>query len=125
MIRASTRILKTCLPKFRTLSAAVAGMILAGACSAPPAPSVEAKVPDQKIDGICAEQMSFDVAGMYYPKCVDYLRAHSVASVDVASTTSQPAEHKACLEIGLTRDSPEYQSCVQELYQLDLGSAHL
>ena len=125
MIRASTRVLETCLPKFRMMSAAAAGMILAGACAPPPAPSVQVNVSDQKIQGICAEQMSFDVSGIYYAKCRDYLRMHSVASVEVASTTSQPAEHKACLEIGLTKDSPEYHSCVQELYQLDLGSAHL
>jgi hypothetical protein len=80
------------------------------------------------VDHICADTMALDVAGPYYPSCKDYLSRHVRAPAPNAGITpdrgSESSEHKACLQIGLARDTPEYKSCVQEMYQLDLGARH-
>ena len=110
-------------PAVAALGAAFLSILLAG-CESPSAPAPQAALSTQKIGDICEETMSFDVAGFYFPKCVDYLRRHAT-SQQVAVNMAGPAEHRACQAIGLASGSPDYQSCVQEMVQLDLGAAHL
>jgi hypothetical protein len=114
-------------PHARAVAAtgAILATALLGACASPAAtPSQQAALSNQKIGDICEETMSFDVSGFYFPKCVDYLRSHA-RSQTVAVNMAEPAEHRACLEAGLPDGSPEYQRCVQEMVQLDLGATHL
>jgi hypothetical protein len=114
-------------PHARALAATGAALALAllGACASPAATPQQATVSNQKIGDICEETMSFDVSGFYYPKCVDYLSSHAQPRWIAGVTTSKEAEYRACSEVGLEEGSPEYQSCVQEMYQLDLGATHL
>jgi hypothetical protein len=97
---------------------------LAGGCASPQT-GANAAISETKLGDICANSMSFDVAGPYYANCKAYLRQHGRAEVALNTSASEPAEHKACRQVGLAEGSPEYQNCVQEMYQLDLGSAHL
>ncbi len=99
-------------------------LTLLGACESPSAVAPQAALSAQKIGDICEETMSLDVSGAYFPKCMDYLRSHATAQ-RVAVNMTAPAEHRACQEIGLANGSADYQSCVQEMVQLDLGAAHL
>jgi hypothetical protein len=105
--------------------ASAACLLLFGACTTPASPptQVAAEV-NEKAGDICQRTMSFDVSGFYFSKCVDYLNAHSQPQ-KVAVNMSAPAEHRACGEIGLAEGSPEFMSCVQQMYQLDLGAQHL
>jgi hypothetical protein len=105
-----------------TLGAALVSLLTA--CESPSVPAPQVALSTQKIGDICEETMSFDVSGAYFPKCMDYLRNHAT-SQRVAVNMAEPAEHRACQEIGLASGSPDYQSCVQEMVQLDLGAAHL
>jgi hypothetical protein len=101
------------------------GIALLSSCTTATSPSVQAAISDERLGDICDKQLSFDVTGPYFARCRDYLRNHSLASVTVPNTTSAPAEHRACQEIGLAENTPAYRSCVQELYQLDVSAAHL
>jgi len=104
---------------------AAGALFLLGACAAPETPPKQvAAVADVKIGDICQQTMSFDVSSFYFPKCIDYLRSH-VQPQKVAVNMSSPAEHRACGEVGLADGSPEFKSCVQEMYQLDMGAQHL
>lgn len=107
------------------LTVSVSALVLLGACAAPAAlPAQAAAISNEKVGDICERTMSFDVSGFYFSKCVDYLGAHAQPQ-KVAVNMSAPAEHRACGEIGLADSSPEFKSCVQEMYQLDLGAQHL
>jgi hypothetical protein len=110
-------------PAAVTLGAALLSALLAG-CESPSALAPQSALSPQKIGDVCEETMSLDVSGAYFPKCVDYLRSHATTQRVVVNMT-EPAEHRACQEIGLANGSPDYQSCVQEMVQLDLGAAHL
>jgi hypothetical protein len=101
-----------------TLLAACAGPPAARAAEDPPA------ISDQKVGDICAEELSYDVTGPYYASCRNYLRRHAQAQ-PVAVHPQEPAEHRACEQIGLAKDSPDYRRCVQELNLLDISSDHL
>ena len=81
-------------------------------------------VPVQKIDGICANELSYDVTGPYFQSCRNYLRRHLQAQ-PVAIHLDEPAEHRACEQIGLAKGTDDYRRCVQELYQLDVSADHL
>lgn len=81
-------------------------------------------MPLQKIDGICAKELSFDVSGPYYQDCRDYLRRH-VQVQPVVIDPDGPAEHRACEEIGLGKETLEWRKCLQELYGLDVIADHL
>jgi hypothetical protein len=75
---------------------------------------------------ICERTMSFDVSGPYFAACRDYLTRHSVAAIPTAGVSpSEPAQHRACLKIGLSQGTPEYDRCVQQMSQLDISSVHL
>lgn len=105
---------------------AVIMMALLGACQSPSAPLAQTARSTQRIGDVCQETMSFDVSGFYFPKCVEYLSRHAQPEQQVAAAVvSEAAEHRACHQIGLADGSPEYQSCVQEMVQLDLGAGHL
>ena len=69
--------------------------------------------------------MGFDVSGMYYFKCRDYLRAHERDAPTPIPVKAETAEHKACHQIGLQDDTHDYADCVETMYQLDFGSVHL
>ncbi len=99
--------------------------MLLAACESQPTPARQTAVSDMKIGDICAETMTFDVTGPYFAKCQDYLRVHAQPQRVALATTSKQAEHRACSAIGLEEGSDEYLNCVQEMYQLDLGSQHL
>jgi hypothetical protein len=106
---------------------ALAGLVALAVCAGPRvalASGEAAAVPTQKIDSICAKELSYDVAGPYYHSCRNYLRRH-FQSQPVVVHLNEPAEHRACEEIGLARDTAGYKSCVQELNQLDVSSDHL
>ncbi|HEX4506235.1 MAG TPA: hypothetical protein VH722_10935 [Alphaproteobacteria bacterium] len=106
---------------------AVLGLVLLAACGSPRVAlaTEEASVlPIQRIDGICAKELSYDVTGPYFQSCRNYLRRH-VHAQPVAIHLDEPAEHRACEEIGLARDTLDYRKCVQELYQLDVSNDHL
>jgi hypothetical protein len=109
--------------------AALIATALLCACARPAVETPHSLISDEKISDICADMLSFDVAGLYYHSCKDYLRAHSHGPITMAVTDksldSEPAEHKACHEIGLADGTEDYKSCVQEIYQLDLGSQHI
>lgn len=81
-------------------------------------------VSNERIDDICAGELSYDVTGPYFYSCRNYLRGH-VRARAVAAHADEPAEHRACEQIGLARDTPEWRRCVQELYQLDISADHL
>jgi hypothetical protein len=81
-------------------------------------------IPSQRIDGICARELSFDVTGPYYQSCRNYLRRH-VRAQPVAEHLDATPEHRACEQIGLAAGTPDHARCVQELYQLDVSAAHL
>jgi hypothetical protein len=104
---------------------ALTGVALLGSCAAAPTPPAQAAVSDERIADICDTQLRFDVTGPYFASCRNYLQSHSLASVTIPRTASQPAEHRACQEIGLAENSAAYKSCVQELNQLDVSAAHL
>lgn len=102
-----------------------AALVFLGACATPKVPPTQlGAVSNQKIGDICEETMSLDVSGFYFSKCVDYLNSHAQLQ-KVAVNLTGPAEHRACSAIGLAVGSPQFESCVQEMYQLDLGAAHL
>jgi len=108
-------------------ASALIGLALLAACESPrvaQAAEESAALPIQRIDGICARELSYDVTGPYYQSCRNYLRGHAQAQ-PVVIHLSEPAEHRACEEIGLARDTAGYKDCVQELYQLDVSSDHL
>jgi hypothetical protein len=110
---------------------ALRGLLVAGvlaplcSCANPSGAPDIALASNQHVGDICSGTMGFDVSGAYYASCRDYLRRHSQGQGVVAGLKSEPAEHKACEEIGLAEDTPDYKNCVQEMYQLDLGSQHL
>jgi hypothetical protein len=107
--------------------ATLASLVLLAACEGPQvaqAAADPAAISDQKISDICDKELSFDVTGPYYASCRNYLRRHIQAQTAMTST-DEPAEHRACEQIGLVKDTPDYRSCVQELYQLDVSAAHL
>ena len=107
----------------------VAGFLAAtllGACATAETAAPPAAISTAEVGNICANEMAFDVTGPYYANCRNYLLRHARAQlVLAAAAVSEPAEHKACLRIGLAKGSPDYGACVQEMYQLDLGSQHL
>ena len=106
---------------------AVMGLVLLAACGSPRvalAAEEASALPIQKIDGICAKELSYDVTGPYYQSCRNYLRRH-VQAQPIVVHLDAPAEHRACEEIGLAQDTMDYKKCVQELYQLDVSSDHL
>jgi hypothetical protein len=106
---------------------ALMGLVLLAACENPrvaQAAEESSALPIQKIDSICAKELSYDVTGPYYQSCRNYLRSHVQAS-PVAVHLNEPAEHRACEQIGLARDTLAYKECVQELYQLDVSNDHL
>lgn len=103
------------------------GLALLTACVSPrgaQAADESSAVPVQKIDSICNIELSFDVTGPYYQSCRTYLRSHFKAQ-PVVVHLDQPAEHRACEQIGLARDTLDYRKCVQELYQLGVSNDHL
>jgi hypothetical protein len=107
--------------------AALMSLALLAACQAPRIAQAADEPPalsDQKIGDICATELSYDVTGPYYASCRNYLRRHE-RSQPVAVHLDGPAEHRACEQIGLAKDTPDYRSCVQELYQLDVSADHL
>jgi hypothetical protein len=107
--------------------AALMSMALLFACEGPRAAQAAEDpraISDQKIGDICADELSYDVTGPYYASCRNYLRRHAHAQ-PVAVHLQEPAEHRACEQIGLAKDTPDYRSCVQGLYQLDISAAHL
>src|ERR1700754_2769201 len=87
---------------------ALLGLALLAACESPRvayaaeyrAAEDTAAVPVQKIDGICAKELSYDVTGPYFQSCRNYLRRH-VQAQPVAIHLDEPAEHRACEQIGL------------------------
>ena len=106
---------------------AVMGLVLLAAYGNPrvaQAAEQPSALPVQKIDSICAKELSYDVTGPYYQSCRNYLHRH-VRDQPVVVHLNEPAEHRACEEIGLARDTPDYKNCVQELYQLDVSNDHL
>jgi hypothetical protein len=106
---------------------ALMGLVLLAACNSPRvavAAEDPSAIPVQKIDSICNIELSYDVTGPYYQSCRNYLRRHFQAQ-PVVVHLDEPAEHRACEQIGLAKDTPDYKSCVQELYQLDVSNAHL
>jgi hypothetical protein len=105
-------------------AALIVGTLLC-ACESPRAAASPSGISDQKIGDICARTLSFDVTGPYYASCRNYLRRHGQEQLVAVGDPTEPAEHRACQEIGLTKDTAEYKSCVQELYQLDISAAHL
>ena len=105
-------------------AALIVGAVL-GACESPQAAANPSGISDQKIGDICARTLSYDVTGPYYASCRNYLRTHGHEQLAAVSDPTEPAEHRACQEIGLTKDTAEYKSCVQELNQLDVSAAHL
>jgi hypothetical protein len=99
--------------------------MLLSACESTRAAANPTGISDQKIGNICAETLSYDVTGPYYANCRNYLRKHSQAEFVPVNDPSEPAEHRACREIGLAKDTAEYKGCVQELSLLDISAAHL
>jgi len=103
------------------------GLALLAACESPRAAQA-AEDPDavsiQKIDGICAKELSYDVTGPYFQSCRNYLRRH-VQAQPVAIHLDEPAEHRACEQIGLPRGADDWRRCVQELSLLDISADHL
>src|SRR5579859_1962264 len=101
------------------VSALVAVALLA-ACDGPRLAQAAENAPvisEQRIGDICATELSYDVTGPYFQSCRNYLRRHAQAQ-PVAVHLNEPAEHRACEQIGLAPDTPDYHRCVQELYQL-------
>jgi hypothetical protein len=106
---------------------ALMGLVLLAACESPrvaQAAEDSSALPIQKIDSICDKELSYDVTGPYYQSCRNYLRRHFQAQ-PVVVDLDEPAEHRACEQIGLARDTSDYRRCIQELYQLDVSNAHL
>ena len=111
---------------------ALLGLALLAACENPRvaqaaengAAENTAAIPVQKIDGICAKELSYDVTGPYFQSCRNYLRRH-VQAQPAAIHRGEPAEHRACEQIGLPAGTDDYRRCVQELYQLDVSADHL
>jgi len=105
-------------------TALIMGALL-GACESPRTAMNPSGISDQKIGDICAGKLGYDVTGPYYARCMTYLRGHGQAQRVAVSDRSEPAAHQACQEIGLTRNTPDYKNCVQELNLLDISAAHL
>src|SRR6185312_16913339 len=105
---------------------ALIGLVVLAACASTGVAQAEqaSPLPIQKIDSICAKELSYDVTGPYYQSCRNYLRRH-FQSQPVVVHLNEPAEHRACEEIGLARDTANYKSCIQELHQLAVSSDHL
>jgi hypothetical protein len=106
---------------------ALTSLVLLAACEGPQVAQAAEDHPatsSQKIGDICAKELSYDVTGPYYASCRNYLARHAQAQPAVSST-AEPAEHRACEQIGLVKDTLDYRKCVQELYQLDVSAAHL
>ncbi len=97
---------------------------LASACAGAE-PQTDPAISDSKASSICQEVMGFDVSGQYYFKCRDYLKTHARPDIAPTAVKSESAEHKACHQIGLKDGTPEYGSCVETMYQYDIGSIHL
>ena len=107
--------------------AALLGLTLLAACGGQRSAQAEeesAAVPVQKIDSICNTELSFDVTSPYYQSCRNYLRSHFQPQ-PVVIHLDEPAEHRACEQIGLVRGTSDYKKCIQELYQLDVSNDHL
>jgi len=103
------------------------GLALLAACNSPrlaQAAEDPAAISDQRVGDICAGELSYDVTGPYFQSCSNYLRRHAQAQ-PVVVHLNEPAEHRACEQIGLAQDTPDYRRCVQELYQLDVSADHL
>lgn len=112
--------------RLRAVSALM-GLVLLAACGNPRiahAAGDAPAIPVQKIDSICNVELSFDVTGPYYQSCRNYLSRHFQAQPIVVHLDG-PAEHRACEQIGLVRNTPDYKNCVQELYQLAVSNDHL
>jgi len=111
---------------------ALLGLALLAACESPRvaqaaengAAEHTGAVPVQKIDSICAKELSYDVTGPYFQSCRNYLRRH-VQAQPAAIHLDEPAEHRACEQIGLPSGTDDHRRCVQELYQLDISADHL
>jgi hypothetical protein len=106
---------------------ALAGLALLAACEGPrvaQAAEDQPTISSERIGDICAKELSYDVTGPYYASCRNYLTRHSQAQ-PVAVHLQEPAEHRACEQIGLAKDTMDYRKCVQELSQLDVSAAHL
>jgi len=69
--------------------------------------------------------MGFDVSGQYYFKCREYLMVHARPNAAPIFVKSESAEHQACHQVGLKDGTPEYDSCVETMYQYDAGARHL
>jgi hypothetical protein len=107
--------------------AALTSLVLLAACEGPQvaqAAEDQPAISSQRAGDICAKELSYDVTGPYYASCRNYLIRHAEAQPAVSST-AEPAEHRACEQIGLAKDTLDYRKCVQELYQLDVSAAHL
>lgn len=105
--------------------AGVAVAALLGACALPQTATAQSAISEEQAGNICAGDMTFDVTGPYYANCKSYLLRHARADVALAGEKSQPAEHRACMRAGLAQGTDAYGRCVQEMYQLDLGSQHI
>jgi len=88
-----------------------------GACATPGSTptTVASDASAAKIGDICSSVMGFDVSGMYYFKCRDYLRAHERDAPTPIPVKAETAEHKACHQIGLQDDTHDYADCVETM----------
>ena len=122
---------RVCRDRLGAVSALL-GLALLAACESPrvaqaaenTAAGELAAIPVQKIDGICATELSYDVTGPYFHSCRNYLRRH-VQAQPAAIDQDEAPEHRACEQIGLPEGTDGWRRCVQELYQLDVSAAHL
>lgn len=106
---------------------AIIGLVLLAACESPRvagAEEIASAIPVEKIDSICATELGHDVTGPYYQSCRNYLRRHFQPQ-PVAIHLDEPAEHRACEQIGLAKGTPDYGRCVQELNLLEVSADHL
>ena len=105
---------------------AVLGLAMLAACGSPVARAAEepGAIAVERVDSICANELNFDVTGPYYQSCRNYLRRH-IQAQPVAVHLDEPAEHRACEQIGLASGTDDYRRCVQELNQLAISSIHL
>jgi hypothetical protein len=106
---------------------ALASLALLAACEGPrvaQAAEDRPAISSERIGDICAKELSYDVTGPYYASCRNYLARHARAQ-PAAASAAEPAEHRACEQVGLAKDTLDYRKCVQELSQLDVSAAHL
>jgi hypothetical protein len=75
-------------------------------------------VSDAKIGDICSREMAFGVTSFNFTGCLNVLRSHTASPAKEAAAKPEPPDRRACREIGLQEGLPEYETCVQQLYQL-------